>query len=132
MHGHELGPAGRRQQHRALAGRSAEDLAAEAYERAGSRILARNYRLKCGEIDIVVEEPGGSGTTLVFVEVRARCRRASWETPAESLTFPKLQRLRKAAAHFLAGYRGPAVGVRFDLASWDFSELRIERNFWWY
>ncbi len=121
-----------RQAVRRATGEGAENLAAAEYERAGARVIARNYRVKCGELDLVVEEPRGAEVTLAFVEVRARTESASWETPAESLTPAKLRKLKNAAGFFLAAYRGPATSVRFDLASFDGSGLRIHKNFWWY
>jgi putative endonuclease len=121
-----------RQALRRAAGQTAEDLAAAEYEKAGARILARNHRLKCGELDLIVEERVGSQLMLVFVEVRARSERASWESPAESLTPSKLRKLRSAASLYLASYRGAATCVRFDLASWNHETLQIHRNFWWY
>ena len=46
----------------------AEDLVAELFRRSGLRILARNWRCRHGEIDLIAEERG----TLVFAEVRMR------------------------------------------------------------
>ncbi len=117
---------------RRATGGTAEDLAAAEYEKAGARIVARNHRLKCGELDLVVEETDGSEIVLVFVEVRARSELASWETPAESLTPSKLRKLRNAASSYLASYRGAATSVRFDLASWNLQTMQIHKNFWWY
>ena len=45
-----------------------EDLAVRALERAGYAILARRYRVRAGEIDIVALD----GRCLVFVEVKSR------------------------------------------------------------
>src|SRR3970040_1300812 len=50
------------------AGARAEELCAELLRRAGLRVLARNWRCRHGEIDLVAEE----GRTLVFAEVRYR------------------------------------------------------------
>ena len=49
-------------------GKSGEDRAAGELERLGYAILARRYRTKHGEIDIVARD----GDTTVFVEVKAR------------------------------------------------------------
>ena len=121
-------------QRRAFTGKTAEDLACQAYLDQGARLVARNYRLRCGEIDLIFEEPEDKcrESTLVFVEVRARNPALSWETPSESLSASKLQRLRRTANQFLANYKGKATSVRFDLASWDLSSLEILKNFWWY
>ena len=120
-------------------GKKAEDLACESYLSAGARLLVRNYRLRCGEVDLIFEEPATEGPhfslgspTLVFVEVRARSPECSWESPEESLSASKLRRLRLTAEHFLSHYRGPAKSIRFDLASWNLKDIRIFKNFWWY
>ncbi|HEY9447372.1 MAG TPA: YraN family protein, partial [Burkholderiales bacterium] len=49
-------------------GVEAEDRAAAYLEARGLRLVARNYRCRFGEIDLVMRE----GKTLVFVEVRRR------------------------------------------------------------
>lgn len=75
----------------------------------GYRILARNYRVPVGEIDIVARR----GQVLVFVEVKARSSRAAG---AEALSPRQQRRIGRAAEQFLAG-RGDLAGfdVRFDL-----------------
>jgi len=128
----KLCQAGERQERRRRHGKEGEELACEAYLKAGARLLARNYQVKCGELDLIVEEDSGTGLTLVFVEVRSRDPSSSWETPAESLTPVKLRRIRNAASEFLMRYEGGALQVRFDLASWNLTGLQIWKNFWWY
>jgi putative endonuclease len=54
--------------HRKPLGRLGEDLTAEHLERLGWQIVARNWRTRRGEIDIVARD----GKWLVFVEVRTR------------------------------------------------------------
>ncbi|MBU6374506.1 MAG: YraN family protein [Bdellovibrionales bacterium] len=128
-----------RHQRRNLTGKKAEDLACQSYLSVGAQLLVRNYRLRCGEVDLIFEEPAAEGPqfslkspTLVFVEVRARSPQCSWESPEESLSASKLRRIRLTAGHFLSHYRGPAQSIRFDLASWDLKMIRIFKNFWWY
>ena len=89
-------------------GDSGEALAAAFLERRGLRILSRNYRCRFGEIDLVAE----SGSTLVFVEVRAR-RSDAFGGPAESITPAKRRRLVAAARHYLAAAGERAA--RFDV-----------------
>ena len=43
-------------------------MAAHFLERHGLRVIERNFRRRCGEIDLVMAD----GETLVFVEVRLR------------------------------------------------------------
>ena len=52
----------------ATAGTWAESFAAQAMEERGIALVDRNYRTRFGEVDLIATE----GSTLVFVEVRAR------------------------------------------------------------
>lgn len=98
------------------AGKRAEDLCAELLAGAGLRVLARNWRCRLGEIDLVAEEGG----TLVFAEVRLRSE-ARFGGAAESVTAAKRSRLIAAARFYLARRRQvrgePAC--RFDVLLLD-------------
>ncbi|MSQ89752.1 MAG: YraN family protein, partial [Betaproteobacteria bacterium] len=63
------------------AGARAEELCAELLRKSGLKVLARNWRCRHGEIDLVAEDRG----TLVFVEVRYR-RDERFGGAAESVT----------------------------------------------
>ncbi len=104
-----------------LDGRRAEDLCADLLQKAGLRILARNWRCRLGEIDLVAEEAG----TLVFAEVRLR-RDTAFGGAAESITPAKRARLLAAARLYLAG-RAPSA-CRFDVLLLD--ALAPERVQW--
>lgn len=80
-------------------GAAAEDLAAAWLTRRGLRIVARNYRIKGGEIDLIGED----GDTLVFVEVRLRSN-AAYGGAGASITPAKQQRLILAARHYLQAH----------------------------
>jgi putative endonuclease len=95
-----------------LQGQRAEELCADLLRRAGLRILARNWRCRLGEIDLVAEEGG----TLVFAEVRLR-HDPRYGGAAESLTTAKRARLLAAARFFLA--RRAAAPCRFDVLLLD-------------
>lgn len=103
------------------AGARAEDLCAELMRRAGLRVLARNWRCRHGEIDLVAEERG----TLVFAEVRFR-RDERFGGAAESITAAKRARLVAAARLYLAGR--PQADCRFDVLLLD--ALELERVRW--
>ncbi|SDS30970.1 putative endonuclease [Halopseudomonas sabulinigri] len=77
-------------------GNQAEALAEQIMCRAGLSCLARNYRCKQGELDLVMRD----GDTVVFVEVRYR-RHNRWGGAAESVNQAKQQRVILAAQHFL-------------------------------
>jgi putative endonuclease len=78
------------------AGARAEELCAELLREAGLRVLARNWRCRHGEIDLVAEE----GRTLVFAEVRYRSGER-FGGAAESVTAAKQARLIAAARLYL-------------------------------
>jgi len=94
------------------AGARAEQLCAELLQGAGLRILARNWRCRHGEIDLIAAE----GRTLVFAEVRYR-RDARFGGAAESITEAKRARLVAAAELYLAGR--PQADCRFDVLLLD-------------
>lgn len=101
-------------------GRDAEDLAAAFLENRGMRILARNYRCRFGEIDLIARE----GQVLVFVEVRHRSS-AAYGGAAASITAAKRDRLLCAARHYLAG-RSPLPPCRFDAVLVEGEPARID------
>ncbi len=92
-------------------GRQGEDLAAAHLEDLGLVILARNWRCREGEVDIVATD---SERYLVFCEVKTRSG-DGFGAPAEAVTQGKRRKLRRLATLFLdqAGLR--AVSVRFDV-----------------
>ncbi len=79
-------------------------------------LLAQNQSWRGGELDLVFEERGDRGITLVFCEVR--CRNHARIQPLDTLTRSKREKLRRSAARFLARYAGQARSVRFDLLGW--------------
>ena len=79
------------------AGADGEDRAARHLEQAGLRVVARNFRSRFGEIDLIARDRD----TLVFVEVRARSR-ADFGGAAESITAAKRERLRMTAQIYLS------------------------------
>ena len=93
-------------------GDEAESAATRLLERRGLAIVARNYRTRFGEIDLIARD----GATLVFVEVRYRRSSRAWGGAADSVDHRKRQRLAAAARQYLARLpREPAC--RFDLVA---------------
>lgn len=106
-------------------GAAAETLAAEYLMRQGLTIVARNFRTRAGELDLVARD----GRTLVFVEVRMR-RSASHGGAVESITAQKRRRLVAAANGYLA-MLGREPPCRFDailLRSLDPSTIEWRQN----
>ena len=89
-------------------GEDAENLAATFVQRAGLKLVARNYRCRFGEIDLIVRD----GNTLVFVEVRMRTS-DRYGGAAASITAAKRAKLLRAARHYIADIARPPA-CRFD------------------
>jgi putative endonuclease len=98
-------------------GRYGEELAASHLETAGLVILARNWRCREGELDIVARD----GPVLVFIEVKTRSSNA-FGSPAEAVDRRKSARIRQLALRWIMAQRDlgePASwsAVRFDVIS---------------
>lgn len=96
---------------KAALGRYGEDVAARRLTAAGFTVLARNWRRRDGEIDIVAAD----GDALVVCEVKTR-RSGRYEHPMAAVTPRKAARLRWLAERWLSEHEGvPPGGVRIDL-----------------
>ena len=96
-------------------GRDWEGRAAAYLSARGLDILARAYRCRLGELDLVCRD----GDSLVIVEVRAR-RSSSHGSAAETVAAAKQRRILKATRHFLM--RHPdwiEAPIRFDVVAID-------------
>lgn len=82
---------------RRVLGKRGEDIAADFFTERGFQILARNWRCRYGEIDLVIQK----GDEIRIVEVKARkSLRAGF--PEESVTEDKLERINDIAHCFFA------------------------------
>ncbi|MCI8336754.1 MAG: YraN family protein [Peptococcaceae bacterium] len=89
-------------------GNHGEDIAAAALEEQGYTIVARNYRKRYGEIDIIAQK----GKTLYFVEVKTR-KDAAYGNPLESVTPGKQRKIYRVAEAYLQenpAYREQNIG----------------------
>jgi putative endonuclease len=93
-------------------GRAGEERAAAWYVERGWEIVDRNWRVREGEIDLVVRR----GATLVFCEVKTRSS-DRFGTAAEAVTPAKQRRVRMLARRYLAAGGVHAAEVRFDVAA---------------
>ena len=94
-------------------GAQGEDVAAAWYTKQGYEVVARNWRCREGELDLIVR----NGRTYVFCEVKTRTSTA-FGAPVEAVTRDKQMRIRRLAARWLQdGAPGPAKDIRFDVAS---------------
>ena len=97
---------------RVLFGKTGEDLACRELERRGYAIVARRYRRRHGEVDIIARD----GTTLVFIEVKARDGRAFGEA-VEAVTPIKRRRLARLALDYMTRHRLVDCPCRFDVVA---------------
>ena len=96
-------------------GKSGEDLACRELERRGYAIVARRYRRRGGDLDIIARD----GATLVFVEVKAREGRA-FGAAAEAVTSFKRRRIVKIALDYMVRHHLSNCPCRFDVVSVHF------------
>lgn len=95
-------------------GKLGESLACRELERRGYAILARRYRTRFGEIDIVCEDR----QTIVFVEVKAR-RTGRYGAAAEAIVPWKRRRIAAMALDYLARAKKLEWPCRFDVVAID-------------
>jgi putative endonuclease len=93
-------------------GRRGEDLAAGWYTRRGYEVVARNWRCREGELDLVCRR----GTTVAVCEVKARASDA-FGPPQAAVTAAKRRRIRRVAARWLRATGTRCCEVRFDVAA---------------
>jgi putative endonuclease len=91
-------------------GKLGEELACNELEKRGYVILARRYRTRAGELDIVAKER----EYVVFVEVKAR-QDGSFGDPEEAVTPQKQHRLVWMATDYLSRNNLHDVPCRFDV-----------------
>ncbi len=109
---------------RHVLGKRGEEIAARYLRRQGYCLVARNYRDRRAEIDLVCKK----GNWIVFVEVKTRSTH-SFGYPEESLEPSQTARITEAAAAY-AETHWPGALVRFDIiaitwkgASWSLSHF---------
>lgn len=107
------------QARRAL-GMTGEDAVVAWYVERGYEIVARNWRSRAGELDLIVRR----GRTFVFCEVKTRTSDA-FGAPVEAITRAKQVRLRHLAAQWLEDAPMRPTEIRFDVASVLAGEIEV-------
>lgn len=102
-------------------GRIGEDAALDAYRRRGYDVVARNWRCRLGELDLVLSR----GETLVICEVKTR-RGSAFGSGYEAVNARKRAKVRAVAEAFLERDRAHAHAIRFDVASVELRPGRID------
>ena len=87
-----------------------ESLASKHLKARGCEILARNYRARRGEIDLIVQD----GEFTVFVEVKTR-RSLKFGLPQAAVTWQKQRQISKVALAYLQSHNLLDAPCRFDV-----------------
>jgi putative endonuclease len=93
-------------------GKIGEDLACRELQRRGYAIVARRYRRRHGELDIIARD----GRTLVFVEVKARDGRQFGDA-VDAVTPQKRRTLAYLALDYMTRFRLTGCPCRFDVVA---------------
>lgn len=103
-------------------GLAGEERALHYLQQQGLRCVARNYRCRAGEIDLILRQQ----KTLIFVEVRYRTEN-DYGSALESITLAKRRRLLRAAKHYLLRME-TLPECRFDVISLDKTQINWIQN----
>jgi putative endonuclease len=97
---------------RAEIGALGERLAVEHLQSVGLRVLARNWRCRYGELDVIVADD--AARVVVFVEVKTRTS-DRFGGIEQAVSPEKLRRLRRLAGLWLARQDARWAAVRIDV-----------------
>ncbi len=108
-------------------GSEQEERAAHYLEEQGMQIIARNYRIRSGEIDLIARD----GAYLVFVEVKYRAD-ASMGSPFAAVDIRKQNQILRTAQHFMLrfGY-SEDTPCRFDVVGIMGSDIEHIKDAFW-
>ncbi|MBQ9421832.1 MAG: YraN family protein [Lachnospiraceae bacterium] len=108
-----------------------EGIAARFLELQGFEILARNYRCREGEIDLVTYDP--TAANICFTEVKYRSSlRCGY--PSEAVNAAKRTKIRNVSRHYLmdqtrgGAASGPVCGYRYDVVEIVGDKIRVLKN----
>ena len=90
------------------------------YEAQGYEVVARNWRCRAGELDLIVRR----GRTFVFCEVKTRSSDA-FGAPVEAVNRQKQVKVRHLAARWLEDSPMRPTDIRFDVASVMAGEIEV-------
>jgi putative endonuclease len=97
---------------RAQLGAIGEALAVDYLTRMGLRIVARNWRCRYGELDVIACDD--ASRTVIFVEVKTRTG-DGYGGLAYAVTPRKVRRLRRLTGLWLAGQQASWAAIRIDV-----------------
>lgn len=101
-----------------MVGESGEEQVAQYLEREGFAILARNYTISSGEVDIIARKH----TLTIFVEVKTRSNFAQFDL-SEVISPSKQKKVARAAKHWMLKNPCFSSSYRFDVALIEHEEV---------
>lgn len=108
---------------RAQVGKLGESLAESYLQKQGVRILAKNYSVHGGEIDLVGYRRGG----LIYYEVKTRTG-TSWGTARDAMHEEKIRSVERAAKQFARQHVSfGKVPVCYPIGLWIPRRVRFQR-----
>lgn len=112
----------RRTESRAAIGAKGEQLAVDYLSQLGLRMVARNWRCRYGELDVIAADD--AARAVVFVEVKTRTGE-QYGGAEQAVTSAKVRRLRRLAGLWLAQQHGRWASVRIDVIAIRIGRRRI-------
>ena len=108
---------------RSKLGTLGETLVIKWLEKKQVTILARNYSCKGGEVDIIAIKDN----ILAFIEVKTR-KKEYFPTPLV-VTYPKQQKIIRAAKFYIMKHNISDKILRFDIASVQINDKKYSVNY---
>lgn len=103
------------------AGHAGEEAALRLLQIRGYKILARNFRSKVGEIDIIAQD----GNVLVFVEVKTRWNQ-NYGYPEEAVTPQKLRSIVRTSEYYKLTHPNTPDLMRVDVVAVEADGTRVK------
>lgn len=95
-------------------GRWGENHCEKFLKKLGYIFVARNFKCKSGEIDLVFVNPASSPPEIIFVEVKTRRRQGRYKA-TDAVLKKQRKRIGYAAKHFIKKYQVKDKQPRFDI-----------------
>ncbi|WP_082927837.1 YraN family protein [Paenibacillus oryzisoli] len=107
---------------RKLLGKQGEELAHTFLVEQEYRIVARNWRCRSGEIDIIAEK----SNKLIFIEVRTRRPSNRFGTAKESVDYRKQAKVREIAQIYMHRFHKYEQSIQFDVITIEMIDINAE------
>lgn len=102
-------------------GDKGERLAEKVLLKKGYKLLARNFRSRFGELDLVMQDRD----TLVFIEVKTRMN-TKFGRPEEAVTPWKLKHIQKTAEYYCVMHKIKNTKMRIEVVAIQMDKDKIE------